>query len=74
MWGLGAYIFHVSVSKFLTLAHNFWIVGDRDFIFDIHFQQMKPFDTRVINLVTLTMTFILKMAHLDFVVVEGIHV
>ena len=32
-----------SVAKNFNLGHNFWIVKDRDFIFGMHIQLVKPF-------------------------------
>ena len=51
--------------KILTLAITF--VRDKDFISGIHIQRKKPLqnDTKINNSVTLTVTFILKIAILD---------
>ena len=35
--------YSVAKKKIFNLRHNFWIVRDRDFIFGIHTQLMKPF-------------------------------
>ena len=81
IWGIKFCPFCLSVSlwqKNCNLGHNFLFVGDRVFIFGMHTQLMKPFHqgqwpfTKVNDLVTLTMTFILKIANFDFVAAGGI--
>ena len=63
----GQLVFVLSVSN---ISHNFWTVRDRDFIV-LHAHSTNKtlsYDTRANGLVTLTVTFILKMTNLDFVV------
>ena len=53
-------------KKTFNLGHNFWNVRDRDFIFGMHTQLMNwtlSNDTKVNDLVTLTVTFILKILY-----------
>ena len=63
----------LSVVNF-NLRYNFWTVGDRDFIFGMHTPLMMPFpnDTKVNDLVTLTLTLKLTNSFLDFVAAGGI--
>ena len=49
----------LSVVNF-NIRYNFWNIRDRGFIFDMHTQRMFSNDTKVNDLVTLTLTFMLK--------------
>ena len=65
----------LSVVNF-DICYTFWTVRGRDFIFGIHTLLIMPFqmtpNTKVIDLVTLTLTFAIKIAFLDFVAAGGI--
>ena len=54
-----------------NLRYNFWTVRDRDFIFGMHTPLMMPFQMTPRSM-TLTFTFVLKIAFLDFVAAGGI--
>ena len=65
----------LSVCQFVVnfnIHYNFLTVRDRDFIFVMHNNALSN-DTRVNDLVILTLTFVLKMAILDFVVHLHLH-
>ena len=49
-------------QKNFYLGYNFWTVRDRDFIFGMHTQLMKPFQMTTRS-VTLIVAFILKIAN-----------
>ena len=68
--GLGASSFFSCLSvcgsvAFFNLGHSFWSVRDTDFIFGMHNQpnDILSNDSKVNDLVTLTVTFILKIAN-----------
>ena len=65
----------LSVVNF-NLHYNFWTVKDRDFIFGMHTQYSTndtlSNNTKVNELVTLTLTFVPKIAFYDFVAPGGI--
>ena len=53
----------VTLAKKINLGHNFWTVRDKDFIFGMHTQLIKPFQMTP-KYITLTATFILKLANI----------
>ena len=73
---IGAYCFCpvcLSVVNF-NICYNFWTVRGRDFIFGMHTPLIMPFQMtlRSMTFMTLTLTFALKIAFLDFVAAGGI--
>ena len=69
---MGAYCFctvcpfvYLTVVNF-NLRYNFWTVWNRDFIFGMQTLLMMPFQMTPRSM-TLTLTFVLKIAFLDFV-------
>ena len=65
-----------SVAEKNNLGHNFWTVRDRGFIFGMHTQQMKLFQTtpRSMTLWPWQWPLYYKYAILDFVAAGGIRV
>ena len=66
---LGHLVYGLFISLSITLWPNFWTVRDRDFILIIWHaystNETLSNDTSADDIVTLTMTFILKIATLD---------
>ena len=62
----------LSVLNF-NICYNFWTIRGRNFIFGMHStNDSLSNDTKVNDLVTLTLTFALKIAFLDFIAAGGI--
>ena len=60
------------MSENFNIGHNFWPVWDKDCIFGMHIQLMKPYQLTSGALVPLTMTFILKISNFVFFAARGI--
>ena len=72
-WGHIVFVLSVCLS-YLIVTYNFSSARDRDFIFFacITTNNALSNDTKVIDLVTLTVNFVLNIALSDFVATRGI--